>query len=146
MRNEPFNHVLTAASSSWLQVRISPVYHSLHFPCLQEHAADFSHALCHVVPGLSRILLPRLNPARLADVLRRRVAAYWQHYLVLSRGLLVGWTRWAQLCLSGGRVSAACGHCRRTRDLFCCKRRRRTCLISSTDVCGKREHWTECWS
>jgi len=41
-----FNHVIEAASSSWLQ----------------EQVADISQSLCHVVPGLSRLLLPRVNP------------------------------------------------------------------------------------
>ncbi|KAI6215275.1 hypothetical protein M3Y94_00366700 [Aphelenchoides besseyi] len=43
--NNPFNCVLTAASSSFVQ----------------EHVADVSQALCYVLPGLSRILLPRVN-------------------------------------------------------------------------------------
>uniref|UniRef100_A0A0N5AKS1 Kinesin-associated protein 3 n=1 Tax=Syphacia muris TaxID=451379 RepID=A0A0N5AKS1_9BILA len=43
--NQPFQHVLTASSSS----------------SLQEHFADVSHALCYIVPGLSILLLPRLN-------------------------------------------------------------------------------------
>ena len=43
--NQPFQHVLTASSSS----------------SLQEHFADISHAFCYVVPGLSVLLLPRLN-------------------------------------------------------------------------------------
>ncbi|CAD5222256.1 unnamed protein product [Bursaphelenchus xylophilus] len=43
--HNPFNHVLAAASSS----------------IVQEHAADLSHAICSVIPGLSRILLPRIN-------------------------------------------------------------------------------------
>ncbi|CAD6196564.1 unnamed protein product [Caenorhabditis auriculariae] len=45
LKNQPFQHVLTAASSS----------------SLQEHAADLSHAVCWAVPGLSRLLLPRIN-------------------------------------------------------------------------------------
>ncbi|TKR76731.1 hypothetical protein L596_017832 [Steinernema carpocapsae] len=43
--SQPLQHVLTVAASS----------------SLQEHAADFSHAICYVVPGLSRLLLPRIN-------------------------------------------------------------------------------------
>ncbi|CAD5216881.1 unnamed protein product [Bursaphelenchus okinawaensis] len=43
--HNPFNHVLAAASSS----------------IVQEHAADLSHAVCSVIPGLSRLLLPRIN-------------------------------------------------------------------------------------
>lgn len=43
--NQPFQYVLTSSHSS----------------VLQEHAADISHAICYVVPGLSRILLPRIN-------------------------------------------------------------------------------------
>jgi len=41
-----FNYVIEAASSSWLQ----------------EQVADISQSLCHFMPGLSRILLPRINP------------------------------------------------------------------------------------
>ncbi|KHJ77827.1 cation efflux family protein, partial [Oesophagostomum dentatum] len=45
LKNQPFDHVLTASSSS----------------SLQEHAADICHAICWVIPGLSRLLLPRIN-------------------------------------------------------------------------------------
>ena len=43
--NEPLRAVLTAAHNSWLQ----------------EQASDMSRAVCRVVPGLSRLLLPRIN-------------------------------------------------------------------------------------
>ncbi|XP_013884711.1 zinc transporter 6 [Austrofundulus limnaeus] len=46
VRNKPFTYVSEAASSSWLQ----------------EHVADLSRSLCGVVPGLSNVLLPRMNP------------------------------------------------------------------------------------
>ncbi|XP_026165196.1 zinc transporter 6 [Mastacembelus armatus] len=46
VRNKPFVYVSEAASSSWLQ----------------EHVADLSRSLCGVVPGLSAVLLPRMNP------------------------------------------------------------------------------------
>ncbi|KAK2176682.1 hypothetical protein NP493_646g01082 [Ridgeia piscesae] len=46
MDNKAFNHVIEASSSSWLQ----------------EHVTDMSESICHVVPGLSKLLLPRLNP------------------------------------------------------------------------------------
>ncbi|KAM8858409.1 zinc transporter 6 isoform 2-T2 [Spinachia spinachia] len=46
VRNKPFAYVSEAASSSWLQ----------------EHVADLSRSLCGVVPGLSSVLLPRMNP------------------------------------------------------------------------------------
>uniref|UniRef100_A0A1A8R2L7 Solute carrier family 30 (Zinc transporter), member 6 n=1 Tax=Nothobranchius rachovii TaxID=451742 RepID=A0A1A8R2L7_9TELE len=46
VRNKPFVYVSEAASSSWLQ----------------EHVADLSRSLCGIVPGLSSILLPRMNP------------------------------------------------------------------------------------
>lgn len=46
MDNRAFNHVIEASSSSWLQ----------------EHVTDMSESICHVVPGLSKLLLPRLNP------------------------------------------------------------------------------------
>ncbi|KAI1717080.1 cation efflux family domain-containing protein [Ditylenchus destructor] len=50
--NQPFNYVLRSAQSS----------------VIQEHAADISHALCHVVPGFSRLLLPRINSLSLLAV------------------------------------------------------------------------------
>jgi zinc transporter 6 len=43
--SNPFNYVLSGAPSS----------------IVQEHVADLSQALCHVIPGLSRLLLPRIN-------------------------------------------------------------------------------------
>ncbi|XP_047458424.1 LOW QUALITY PROTEIN: zinc transporter 6 [Mugil cephalus] len=46
VRNKPFSYVSEAASSSWLQ----------------EHVADLSRSLCGIVPGLSSVLLPRMNP------------------------------------------------------------------------------------
>ncbi|XP_077438097.1 zinc transporter 6 [Vanacampus margaritifer] len=46
VRNKPFACVSQAASSSWLQ----------------EHVADLSRSLCGVIPGLSSVLLPRMNP------------------------------------------------------------------------------------
>lgn len=42
---QPFHHVLQVSSAS----------------SLQEHASDISQAICYVVPGLSRLLLPRIN-------------------------------------------------------------------------------------
>ena len=47
--NKAFNHVVAASSSSWLQ----------------EHMTDMSESVCKVVPGLSKILLPRTNPMSL---------------------------------------------------------------------------------
>lgn len=46
VRNKPFAYISEAASSSWLQ----------------EHVADLSRSVCGVVPGLSSVLLPRMNP------------------------------------------------------------------------------------
>ncbi|CAK6983156.1 zinc transporter 6, partial [Scomber scombrus] len=46
IRNKPFCYVSEAASSSWLQ----------------EHVADLSRSLCGIIPGLSSVLLPRMNP------------------------------------------------------------------------------------
>ncbi|KAM7385195.1 hypothetical protein PAMP_001290 [Pampus punctatissimus] len=46
VRNKPFSYVSEAASSSWLQ----------------EHVADLSRSLCGIIPGLSSVLLPRMNP------------------------------------------------------------------------------------
>ncbi|KAH9519580.1 hypothetical protein Btru_003067 [Bulinus truncatus] len=46
VKNRAFNHVIDASSSSWLQ----------------EHVTDMSESLCSFVPGLSKLLLPRINP------------------------------------------------------------------------------------
>jgi zinc transporter 6 len=47
--NQSFDHVILASSSSWLQ----------------EHVSDMFQNLCHYIPGLSRLLLPRINPLAL---------------------------------------------------------------------------------
>ncbi len=47
--NQSFDHVISASSSSWLQ----------------EHVSDIFQNLCYYIPGLSRILLPRINPLAL---------------------------------------------------------------------------------
>uniref|UniRef100_A0A3B5A2C1 Solute carrier family 30 member 6 n=1 Tax=Stegastes partitus TaxID=144197 RepID=A0A3B5A2C1_9TELE len=52
VRNKPFAYVSEAASSSWLQ----------------EHVADLSRSLCGIIPGLSSVLLPRMNPFVLINV------------------------------------------------------------------------------
>lgn len=49
VRNQAFDHVIAASSSSWLQ----------------EHVSDMFQSVCHIVPGLSRLLLPRINPLAL---------------------------------------------------------------------------------
>src|SRR5689334_9852636 len=49
VRNQSFDHVISASSSSWLQ----------------EHVSDICQNLCHTIPGLSRLLLPRINPLAL---------------------------------------------------------------------------------
>ncbi|XP_061174714.1 zinc transporter 6-like [Saccostrea echinata] len=46
INNKAINHTVHASSSSWLQ----------------EHVSDMSESVCHVIPGLSKILLPRINP------------------------------------------------------------------------------------
>ncbi|ELT99193.1 hypothetical protein CAPTEDRAFT_222368 [Capitella teleta] len=46
IENKAFTHVVAASSSSWLQ----------------EHVSDISQSICHAVPGLSKLLLPRINP------------------------------------------------------------------------------------
>ncbi|KAI8788760.1 zinc transporter 6 [Biomphalaria glabrata] len=46
VKNRAFNHVIDASSSSWLQ----------------EHVTDMSESLCTFLPGLSKLLLPRINP------------------------------------------------------------------------------------
>ncbi|XP_036016323.1 zinc transporter 6 isoform X1 [Mus musculus] len=52
IRNKPFAYVSEAASTSWLQ----------------EHVADLSRSLCGLIPGLSSIFLPRMNPFVLIDL------------------------------------------------------------------------------
>uniref|UniRef100_A0A914CLS9 Cation efflux protein transmembrane domain-containing protein n=1 Tax=Acrobeloides nanus TaxID=290746 RepID=A0A914CLS9_9BILA len=52
LKNQAFQHVLMVSQSS----------------SLQEHAADLSRAICYLVPGLSRILLPRINSMTLLAV------------------------------------------------------------------------------
>ncbi|PNI41270.1 SLC30A6 isoform 3 [Pan troglodytes] len=52
IRNKPFAYVSEAASTSWLQ----------------EHVADLSRSLCGIIPGLSSIFLPRMNPFVLIDL------------------------------------------------------------------------------
>ncbi|KAK1171257.1 zinc transporter 6-like isoform X2 [Acipenser oxyrinchus oxyrinchus] len=52
VKNKPFVYVSEAASTSWLQ----------------EHVADLSRSLCGIIPGLSSILLPRMNPFVLIDL------------------------------------------------------------------------------
>ncbi|KAF7253360.1 Zinc transporter 6 [Varanus komodoensis] len=52
VRNKPFSYVSEAASTSWLQ----------------EHVADLSRSLCGIIPGLSSIFLPRMNPFILIDL------------------------------------------------------------------------------
>lgn len=47
--NKALNHVMRASSSSWLQ----------------EHTSDISESICYVIPGLSKLLLPRINPLAL---------------------------------------------------------------------------------
>jgi zinc transporter 6 len=49
VRNQAFDHVIAASSSSWLQ----------------EHVSDMFQTVCHYIPGLSRLLLPRINPLAL---------------------------------------------------------------------------------
>eukprot|EP00062_Callorhinchus_milii_P013303 gi/632961292/ref/XP_007896672.1/ PREDICTED: zinc transporter 6 [Callorhinchus milii] len=52
LKNKPFAYVSEAASTSWLQ----------------EHVADLSRSLCGIIPSLSSILLPRMNPFVLIDL------------------------------------------------------------------------------
>ncbi|KAJ8013871.1 hypothetical protein DPEC_G00034300 [Dallia pectoralis] len=52
VKNKPFVYVSEAASTSWLQ----------------EHVADLSRSLCGIIPGLSTVLLPRMNPFVLINV------------------------------------------------------------------------------
>ncbi|PVD26552.1 hypothetical protein C0Q70_14229 [Pomacea canaliculata] len=46
INNRAMNHVVDASTSSWLQ----------------EHMTDMSESICSLVPGLSKLLLPRINP------------------------------------------------------------------------------------
>ncbi|KAG8504821.1 Zinc transporter 6, partial [Galemys pyrenaicus] len=52
IQNKPFAYVSEAATTSWLQ----------------EHVADLSRSLCGIIPGLSSIFLPRMNPFVLIDL------------------------------------------------------------------------------
>ncbi|XP_036190826.1 zinc transporter 6 isoform X3 [Myotis myotis] len=52
IRNKPFAYVSEAASTSWLQ----------------EHVADLSRSVCGIIPGLSSVFLPRMNPFVLIDL------------------------------------------------------------------------------
>lgn len=45
-QNQAFEYVVKSSSSSWLQ----------------EHMSDISESICKYVPGLSKLLLPRVNP------------------------------------------------------------------------------------
>ncbi|KAM7302513.1 zinc transporter 6 [Ixodes scapularis] len=75
--------VLTACSSSWLQ----------------EHMADLSHGVCRLVPGLSSLLLPRLNPLLLLG---------WAGALVvLVAHSLVGAYGWQRADTVGAAMLAA---------------------------------------
>ncbi|CAL8081416.1 unnamed protein product [Calicophoron daubneyi] len=63
IENPAFSHVVLASGSSWLQ----------------EHTTDISRTICHAVPGLARILLPRINPFSLVGIGTSSVVAgvYW---------------------------------------------------------------------
>lgn len=52
VNNPAMRHVIDTAPSSWLQ----------------EHVADVSRAVCAVVPGLDKILLPRINSVALVGI------------------------------------------------------------------------------
>ncbi|XP_060687321.1 zinc transporter 6 [Hemiscyllium ocellatum] len=52
LKNKALSYVSEAASTSWLQ----------------EHVADLSRSLCGIIPSLSNILLPRMNPFVLIDL------------------------------------------------------------------------------
>ncbi|XP_048457024.1 zinc transporter 6 isoform X1 [Rhincodon typus] len=52
LKNKALSYVSEAASTSWLQ----------------EHVADLSRSLCGIIPSLSSILLPRMNPFVLIDL------------------------------------------------------------------------------
>ncbi|RCN51563.1 cation diffusion facilitator family transporter [Ancylostoma caninum] len=64
LKNQPFQHVLTASSSS----------------SLQEHAADICHAICWVIPGLSRLLLPRINSMVLLAAVTSTMLVLCEHF------------------------------------------------------------------
>uniref|UniRef100_A0A183FDC5 Reverse transcriptase domain-containing protein n=1 Tax=Heligmosomoides polygyrus TaxID=6339 RepID=A0A183FDC5_HELPZ len=64
LKNQPFQHVLTASSSS----------------SLQEHAADICHAICWVVPGLARLLLPRINSMVLLAAVTSGLLVLCEHF------------------------------------------------------------------
>ncbi|MBN3309058.1 zinc transporter 6 [Amia ocellicauda] len=66
VKNKPFVYVSEAASTSWLQ----------------EHVADLSRSVCGVIPGLSSVLLPRMNPFVLIDL--AGALALWITYMLIE--------------------------------------------------------------
>nr|CAD2145242.1 unnamed protein product [Meloidogyne enterolobii] len=63
LNDQPFSYVLKHAHSS----------------IIQEHASDISSALCYFVPGLARLLLPRINSLSLLSLISS-VCAIFVHW------------------------------------------------------------------
>ncbi|XP_013398754.1 zinc transporter 6-A-like isoform X1 [Lingula anatina] len=82
VENKAFNHVVEASSSSWLQ----------------EHVADISEGFCKVVPGLSRLLLPRINPFAL--IAFAGATALFVTYVLIDMYNYQAADTWAAMCIS----------------------------------------------
>ncbi|PIO68164.1 hypothetical protein TELCIR_10063, partial [Teladorsagia circumcincta] len=51
---------------------------------LEEHAADICHAICWVIPGLSRLLLPRINSMVLLAAVTSTMLVLCEHFRCIS--------------------------------------------------------------
>ncbi|KAJ8361349.1 hypothetical protein SKAU_G00178740 [Synaphobranchus kaupii] len=65
VENKPFAHVSEAASTSCLQEHVADLSRRLS----QSHpGSEYHGSICGVIPGLSSILLPRMNPFFLVNI------------------------------------------------------------------------------
>nr|KAG5710762.1 hypothetical protein BaRGS_035164 [Batillaria attramentaria] len=76
------NHVVEASTSSWLQ----------------EHMADMSESICTIIPGLSKILLPRINPMLLIGI-GSSIALFISYILIDAQSYHTADT-WAAICIA----------------------------------------------
>ncbi|KAJ4919826.1 hypothetical protein JOQ06_022508, partial [Pogonophryne albipinna] len=69
VRNKPFTYVSEAASSSWLQEHVADLSRRKMASIDGiEITVQISVSLCGIIPGLSSVLLPRMNPFVLINV------------------------------------------------------------------------------
>ncbi|KAK7502689.1 hypothetical protein BaRGS_00005939, partial [Batillaria attramentaria] len=80
--NRAMNHVVEASTSSWLQ----------------EHMADMSESICTIIPGLSKILLPRINPMLLIGI-GSSIALFISYILIDAQSYHTADT-WAAICIA----------------------------------------------